>query len=335
MFSKCRKKLLSRHCHLNVLRIPSVYQEYFKRKEATMDSVVKDLNDCALIFQILGHFFFSIKNVSFRIRDRWPNYKHTFYFIFLFLFLPSSMILFITTRKSSEHTKPVTAKTFLNVVFFDATFGGWVLELCVILLQSYLSTPLTRRFILNCLKIAETCQNDFQHVMDHKPIRNKLARQTLFLVAYFSGTIFFHFFFSKHYFINHSFESEYLLIICPLIFATTFVLKFNFHVWIINSQLEAICAIVLNFFPKLPFTGIVNVVSVKPLTVKSYRETTSKLQTITRMYFMISKNADLTNQSMGFTLIVVTLAAVFSMIAGTYRILMTAMGRNLGNIVGA
>lgn len=120
-----------------------------------------------------------------------------------------------------------------------------------------------------------------------------------------------------------------------LIFLTSFALKFSFHVWLINSQLEAVCTIILKTFPKFPVTVAVNVVTVKPFKVEVYRENTAKMQKITRLYSMISENADLTNQSMGFTLIVMAAVAVLSIIGGFYRILMNALGENPGNIVGA
>lgn len=300
-----------------------------------MDSVVKNLSNCVTVFGFLGHFYFILKDLSSNNRDRWPRSRHTIYFIFLLIFLLSSMFLFAVAQKSTDYVKQVTAKSFLNLVLADITFAGLVLQIFVGLLQSYWTTPLSKRFFWNSLKIADKCQKDCQHLIDHKAIRDQLLRQTLFLVAYFTGTGIFQYSISKWHLKKSSAEIKNLTIICPVIFLSTLGLKFIFHVRLINLHLEAVCTIVLKTFPKFSFAGVVNGVFVKPIKAKLYRATTFKLQSILQVYLMIAKNAELVNRSMGMTLFTVTGIQVISLITGTYRILMAALGKNsIENVAG-
>lgn len=307
-----------------------------KRKaiEVKMNADAKNLKDCVTIFQCLGHFYFSFKNLTLQNRDRWANLKHTVHFIFLLLFLSSSMILFTATRKSNDYVRTLTAKNLLNIILRDATFASWVLEVFVGLIETYFATPLTKKFILTCLQVSEKFQNDFQRVIDHKAIRDRLAKQSFILVAYFAGTVSFHYFFSNIYLKDSSTESNYLFLICPLIFLTTLVLKFIFHIRLINTYLEAVCTILFEIFPKFSFAGVINGVFVKPNKAKLYRDTTLKLKAIINIYLAIEKSAELINRSMRFTLITMTTLCIVSNIAASYRLLMGALGENTGNLVG-
>lgn len=300
-----------------------------------MDSVVKNLNDCVTVFGFLGHFYFSLKDISFNNRDRWPRLRHTIYFIFLLIFLLSSMILFAVAQKSTDYVKQVTAKSFLNLVLADITFAGLVLQIFVGLIQSYWTTPLSKRFFWNSLKIADKCQKDCQHLIDHKTIRDQLLRQTFILVVYFIGTGIFQYSIAKWHLKSSSAEIKNLTIICPITFLSTLSLKFIFHVRLINLHFEAVRTIVLKTFPKFPFAGVVKGVFVKPVKAELYRATTFKLQSILQVYLMIVENAELVNRSMGMTLFTVTAIQVISLITGTYRILMAALGKNpIENIAG-
>lgn len=306
-----------------------------KSKQAKMDSVVKNLNDCVTVFQFLGHFYFSTKNPSVKNRDRRPSLGRTIYFIFLLLFLLSSMFVCAHALKSTDYVKQLTAKTLLDIFFFDAFLVGTVLEIFLGLTQSYWATPLTKRFFLNSLNIAEKFKNDFNYVVDHGKIRKKLIRQTLFLSCYFTGTGFFQYFFSKFHLNESSAEFKNLMIICPILFVTTLVLKFIFHLRIINMQLAELRIVFLEMFPKFTFAGVINGVFVKPVKAKIYQKTTIKLKIISEIYFLIAENAELVNRSMGITVTSITAFNVISLITGTNRILMAALGKNpLKNIAG-
>lgn len=94
---------------------------------------MKELNYCAVIFQFLGHLFFSVKNFSFRNQNRWPHFISCFYH------LPCSCLLWL--GKTDVNVPQLSAKTFLNRIVVDATFGDWVLLTFVILIQSYSAIP--------------------------------------------------------------------------------------------------------------------------------------------------------------------------------------------------
>lgn len=237
-------------------------------------------------------------------------------------------------RKSIDYVESTNAKTLINLLFLNVTVVGWVMDICIGIVQSYWATPLTRRFILNCLKIAENFHNDFQYAVDHRIVKNKLIRKTVFLVAYFVGTICFLHLFAKFYLKGNSSGLKYYLTICPLIFLVSVVLKFVFHVRLINTHLEAINSVLLNLFPKFSFTNVVHGVFVKPMQKKVYFETTLKLKNISKMYLMIVENAELVNKSMGLTLLTFTAVKVVSTIAESYRILMAALGKNPRNVIG-
>lgn len=299
-----------------------------------MDSAKKSLNDCAIIFQFLGQFYFSFKNLSTQNRDRRPSIGNTIYSIFLFVFLTSSMFLFSMNRKSIDYVENINAKTFFNLLFFNVSLIGWMIDICIGIMQSYWATPLTKRFLLNCLKIAKKFHSDFQYAIDHKVVRNKLILQTVILVAYFVGTTSLYHLFSKFHLIDNSTELKYYFITCPLIFLSAVVLKFIFHVQLINTHLEAVHTVLLDLFPKFTFINVVNGVFVKPVQQKVHCEITSKLKTIAKMYSTVAENAELVNKSMGVTVLTFTTVKVVSTIAGSYRILVAAFGKNPGNIVG-
>lgn len=300
-----------------------------------MDSVTKYVNDCAKLFQLLGHFHFNVKNLLNRNQGRWYKLGYIVYSIFLLLFLSSSIIVHTSRRMSKDYVQQLTAKNLLHLLLLNSTFAGWVLETIVILAQTYVATPLTEKFILNCLKLAKRFGKGFQHFIDHKAIRDQLIRHTLFVVAFFGGTICFQYFFSRFSVEKKSsVESSYLLMILPVIFLTTSVLKFIFLVRFINTHLEAIHTVVLQTFPKFSIAHVVNGVFIKPVTIKLYRETTLKLKIISNLYLIIAENAELVNRSMGKSILVVTAVQVVSTIAGTYLLVMTAVGKYAGSLSG-
>lgn len=300
-----------------------------------MDSVVKNLGDCVTVFQLLGHFYFSFKNVSPKTRDHRPDLRHTIYLLFLLIFLASQVVLFSIAEISSDYVKSLTAKTLPNLILINAFFFGLLSQVCIGAIQSYLATPLTKTIILNSIRISEMCQVNFQHFIDHKAIRDRLVKLSSFLAVYFVGTASFQYLFSKLYLNESSTEVKNITTACPILFLTTLVVKFLFHVHLVNTHLEAVCTIAVNTFPKYHFAGVVNGIFVKPVKAKLYQETTSKLQTISRIYLLIVENAELVNRSMGITLFAVTATSVTAMISGVYRIFMAVIGANpVKNIAG-
>lgn len=299
-----------------------------------MELAVKYLNDCSTIFQFLGHFFFAVKNLSLRNRDYWPSLGHTFYLIFLMIFLSSSVLAFSIVEKSEDYVKDLSSKTMLNLLLADVSLFGLLLELGVGLIQSYCATPLIKKFCLNSLKITEKCEKGFQYVINFKANRDRLVKHTIILVTFFGGTNIIKYSISKWHLNESNTELRYLAITCPMIVLMTLVMKFTFFVNLINTQLETLNKIILKTFPKVSSTSIVKGALVMPVKDVFYSDTTSRLQTITEIYFLIVENSELVNQSMGITLITLTSVHAVIMIAGTYRILMSALGRNSENVGG-
>lgn len=141
-----------------------------------MKLVVKYFGHCAALFQVFGQQYFSVSTLTSENQKRFPSLKYTLYFIVLLVILTGQMGIFVSIASSESIEEKLTSKTILNYVVTHSMYDGLILIICVSLIQSFITTPLMKKFYLNCFEIARKSEQDFYNSIDHRRIRRKLFR---------------------------------------------------------------------------------------------------------------------------------------------------------------
>lgn len=292
-----------------------------------MDPVVKYLNHCGALFEIFGHQYFSLKSLTAKNRHDYPSLSYTIYFLLVFVVLTSQMVIFTTFAASSENLDvKLNSKTVLNIIVQHSMYIGLIIIICVSLIQSFVSTPLTKKLYMNCINISQMCAKDFGHVIDHRRIRRYVLKYFIFIISFFLMTQFGLYSFGK----SRGDSADLLqtcIIIIPMIFLHSTAFKFMFYVKILNIHLEAINSILPGIFdvPKLyNGRGIIPVVNLKLQEISGL---SIKIQKLRRVYIIICENAELINRTMGKTVLIIIFVMVVAIIASGYRLFLAMVGK--------
>lgn len=275
-----------------------------------------------MLFQLFGQQLFSIKAVTSENQKKYPSLFYTIYFLVVFVVLTGLMLIFASYATAEEISEKLTAKTVLNNIVQHSMYFGLVFIIWVSLIQTYLATPLVKKFFLNCIQIAKMSEQDFGHRIDHRKIRRKVFQffLSLFLIFFTLQNIL--------YFYESSYEdSDSFLRICiaivPMIFLLTTAFKFIFYVKLINFHLEVVLTLIKEIMNPLGFKFIGNlsvyVRAVKPKQSRD-RDLQLKIRNLRKIYNVIFENSVLINRAMGSTILAVTVVMVIVITASGYRL---------------
>lgn len=231
------------------------------------DSAVKCLSDCALIFQLCGHQFFSVASLFDKKQKKRPTIRYTIHF-FISVFIQSSQMGALATLEHSREA--LSAKNILTIVVRYAMFLGLVSIIYISLIQSYMATASMKQFYWNCIKIARMFEVKCSVPIDHRPIKKSLIRNLILFVLFLivsEGYVY-----GVEIYLGLKLRP---LIKCvtaffPLMFLATITFKFMFFVQLINLQLETYNKAlkrVFEPFSTLKLANVINSIVVRPANV--------------------------------------------------------------------
>jgi hypothetical protein len=288
-----------------------------------MDPVVKYLSHCSILFQLFGHQFFSVKTLSNENQKKFPSLTYTIYFVFVFIVLTSQMIIFSSFAAEEIHVE-LSAKTALTSAVQHSMYIGLILIICVSLTESFSSTPLIKKFFLNCLTVAKMCQDEFNKPIDHRRIRGNVLRHFLFIILFLVVSQNLLYIYEKYFNQPRAFFQT-ICAILPMTYLNTTGFKYVFYVKLVNFHLETIYEILPEMFnsPK----SLENILIIKPQ--RTYKSTSFciKIRNLRKMYNIVYENSQIINKAMGKTVLTIVTVMVIVITASGYRMFLTVVGK--------
>lgn len=297
-----------------------------------MDPVVKYLGHCGLIFQIFGFQYFSVKSLASSNQTIFPSLAYTLYFILVLFVLMGQMVTFGYTNKIFDTKETLSVKTILNYFVQTSIFLSLVLLICVSLIQSYVTTPLTKKFYLNCIKISEMSFSDFRHPINHRQIRNGTFQYFFFIIFLFIASQYILYIYEELNVIPLNLPIKFFFFV-PMFFLVTVAFKFIFFVRLINVHLETVEKLTTEILKTtLNFESFnLSVKAVRPIHFDAMAIKINKLR---RIYNVIYENADILNRSMGASLLAITSVVLVFVTGSGFHIFLTIVGKRSIETVG-
>lgn len=300
--------------------------ELFKQ-QVKMDSVKKNLGCVALIFQFFAQQYFSVKSVTETNQKLMPNVGYTIYFFVCFVFLTGQMIYTVTLADDADGDVELSAKTFLTIAVQQSIFVGLILIIFIGLIHSYIKTPLLKKFYLNCFEMSAMCKENFQYVVDFKPVRNSTIKRYAIVLSIF---IVLEVIMYGHAVFFSNEQSPFLKIflgILPFVFLGTLVARFVFMIELVNYLLRVFREILSSAFEKKMQIGNIHDAILRSDNLKREHLKTMKLRNLKKFYFLISENADLINEISGATILTITAVMVIAITSSIYNLFLTVLGK--------
>ena len=301
-----------------------------------MNSDKKYLSDSVLILQFFGLFYFSVAKLNPENQKKFPSRKYTIYFAILLIILVGLSIyifyLLFLASSNEDNSKILVKDKFLRSMIYISL----LLVISVCLIQSFVSTPSTKKFFLNCVKITNISICDFGHFNDYRVIRRSFIKN---VINYFIIFVFLPDIWSQLY---NKFNNEllnfktYLIFFLPILLMRMSILKFLLLVKIVNLQLDMIYNLIEEVFepPKVHLNNPRSYI--KTLKCNKSLEVQMRLKfiNIRRIYNIIFENTELINQIMGITMITLFAIMVISITISGYNIILAAAGSEVSANLG-
>lgn len=290
-----------------------------------MDSVVKYLSLCATLFQIFGHQYFSVATLTPENQRKLPSIGYSIYFAFVFVTLTGLMVIFASYASSEAVEEKLSSKTVLNYLIQHSMYAGLILIICVSLIQSYIATPLIKKFFLNCIRIARMSQQSFQHSIDHRRIARNIFKNFFYIMIFFLATQ--NILYIVERIFNESTDNFIIIFAAvPLLFLNVTAFKFAFHVKMVNFHLETLDDLLREIFdcPKIIVRLLLQVSTVKPSRTIDY---SIKLKNIRKILNIVYENAEIVNRGLGATVLTIVSVMVIVITATGYRIFLSILGK--------
>lgn len=292
-----------------------------------MDSVRKNLGYAALIFQIFGQQYFSVKSVTYESQKLMPNVGYTVYFFVSFIVLTCQMIYTVTLVNEEDGDVALSAKTFLTIVVNQSMLVGLLLIIFIGLAHSYVKTPLMKKFYLNCFEISSMCKENFQYEVDYKATRNSTIKKYFVILSTFMALEFFMYVHAHLYTTDPNPFVKIFLALLPFVFLGTLQSRFIFMVDVVNCLLKIFREILVSIFETKVQVGHIQDAIMRSNHLKRQQLKTLKLRNLKKFYFLISENADLINEISGATILTITAVMVIAITSSVYRMFLTVLGK--------
>ncbi|CRK88200.1 CLUMA_CG001981, isoform A [Clunio marinus] len=105
-----------------------------------MHSAVKYLSQCATIFQLFGHQYFSVKNLSDENLNRQPTIGYKIYFTLLFSLLVILSTIMVALLSADYKVDKITAKVIFSAAVTHSMLACLILIIVMSFVQSFTTT---------------------------------------------------------------------------------------------------------------------------------------------------------------------------------------------------
>lgn len=284
------------------------------------------LSHCSTLFQIFGHQYFSVRKLTHENQKDFPTLGYTIFFIFAFVVLLGQMVMFSFLESFSYSQDKLTAKTMLNLLVQHSMYIGLIVIIFVSLIQSFVSTPLTKKFFLNSIRIAGISHYDFGLPLarNHRRIRRETLRNFFFVILLYVVSENILYLYEK-YFVESQSYLKNLISFLPLIYLNTTSFKFVFFVKLVNFHLENVNELINKIFGA-PSKFVAKVKFVKPIKIQT-DDLSAKLLKLRRIYNIIYENSEIINRTHGKTIFTVLFSLVLAITSSGYRLFLSAVGK--------
>lgn len=286
-----------------------------------MNSSVKNLSDCATLFQGFGYQFFSVKSLVLDQPRKYSTLWNTIYFVVGFVFITTLAVVNAILTEEKEIQEKLSAKTALSFIIQHLFQAGLILIFCISSIQSFVSTSLIKNLYLNSFKISRIFDQQLSYSLDHSKIKKKLF-VLFFIISGFICimSIFFGLNDPKFQHLRNIFTSLLLH------YLAVSVLKIWFFVELTNYHLENVYFKLENMSVSTKFQQNLSF-SIKPVIPKKPRDVTSTVESLRKIYNTILENAEIINSSIGVTMLTIIVVMVIIITASFYRIFLIFDGR--------
>lgn len=261
----------------------------------------KELNECLVIFEIIGLQYFSLKYLSRNIGRKYPSAVRTVFMVVLLMTLLVSLTAFVLSDDTFVSGKLTPKNVLLFAIQKTINLGLIVVE-CASVVQSFISTKHIKKVYLNIRNISDLTQKEFAVKVDYEKIKNSAWRKftgamVIFITIHGSVTL-------TQY---QTFDEiiPMLIGILPIFFLLMIVYKFVFYVALIHHLLEFLNDLLEKVFSyQQPMESINNLIFLSLKPAKSSQRVLMKMITVQKVYNLIYEIGILVNKSLGLTMLI-------------------------------
>lgn len=299
--------------------------EKVERKVKTA-TVVEELNDCLILFELLGQQYFSLKSLTSRNLTNRPSIYRFIYLVVVCL-LVSMLMVFYIYQDHSAMNESLNAKNVLMYAVKNSMYVGVLIVVWISLIQSYVSTSEVKKIFFNVMETVQLCASEFNVIIDPKLIRNGAWRRLSVMIIFF-GIV--HGGLTLLNVSSPEIVKKLTIGLLPMFFLLTIMNKYIFYIGMMNHQLEFLTILIKSVFKSEPQP--INIVeninfhlkSVKPMT--SVEDPMRKFRAARKIYNIIYENGTLINESNGLTILVMLISLVIALTVSGYEVFVIIIG---------
>lgn len=275
------------------------------------------LNNFFKPFQLIGLQCFSIRNLDTKGSHKYPSIYYNIYLVVLLVGTTGFGVF-----NSNNYTKlPASGGNYLHVVIKFINFINYALTIYLALMLSFVKHSTLVKFFLNSSKICDLCAVEFNYQINFRRMIRQLALTMLIPIF-----ILIKLFYDLVVPVEGSFGTPGHLrnIIWWLvaIFIYMIVLRFNYHVSVVNFHLEVLNELIEETFPDesktvIDWKSAVKTIKVHPMSYLIR----IKIKTLKKIFMLIKEMSDCVNETMGFIILLRLLMIITNMIRFGYDFL--------------
>lgn len=281
------------------------------------------LSQCALILQLTGFQYFSIKGI-FKERDRkCSKFYYNIYFAFLILFLPF-LTLCVAVMLSNENEESaeedLNIRNAFNLFIQVLTELGFFAVTIIGLLSAYVGTKRMKKFHLNLIRYDEKVTNLSDYPVNYKKFRRHVIINCLSQILYLNlgGLLNIIKPDTDELLLRFPFN---MILLLPLFTCLMASFMYIYHVILINIHLEHMNRLLSDLFP--PCEQKLRTIT----KVKSCETPTYSVETIRELYNVIKENSEILNTHQGISMLANFIFNSIFGVMSVYRIFLIMIGK--------
>lgn len=264
---------------------------------------VEIIENCTKVFQLFGLQCFSLKSLNSKAKRHSPSAWHKIYLVTIFISFSASIGCWI--KVNYEHEDNVSANS-LDSIMKNMITGLIILTTASSLFVSYWKYLEMLDFYRKSQIVSSLCLMEFNYNTNFRQLKIVLL-QVLWLFAFSIGSINCLFVTGVFFYENEGFY-RVLISLIPVLFTNISVLRFGFHVQIVNFHLKSLQYLMSQQFSKSLMDKIMK-----------KNNPRRKILAMRKIYTLVSKMAKNVNSSLGFTVLLNLCLATAMLVKIAYR----------------
>lgn len=282
---------------------------------------MEELNNCLIVFEILGLQYFSLKTL-FKEDAKRPSWLRFFYMIFA-LIASITIIRNYGDFSGAGLLKSVQEKTMIALSVQNIMVMAFMVVISVSIIHAYKTTNEYKQIFIISSKIIRISSEAFGKSLDVKTLKKKLFKRIRSMVIFF---IVFH----SLMFVFDPLSSPVAVVFSALKNLILLMLSFRLVVCtsLVNEHLNFLEVMVDKMFPSPPIKIIDNInlhlTYVKSATLKD--KPLKKIMAAREVYSHTLEISNLVNNTVGLSIFLLFVSLVIAMTSGGHRLFVASMG---------